>query len=172
MSRKVRLIAEPRTRWLLLGLLCLTGCSGAVPSASAGSPTPKEAGTVTLTDEGCTFEGETADGADDFMIRAVNTTQESAGFDLYHLHSDATFEDWAAYHSAAQEDVESGREGPGDPVSIADPVDLQVAVAPDGEGVLNALVGEAGTYALQCWIFPAEGNISLFAAGPVEVAGN
>lgn len=164
-------IAEPQTRWLPLVLLCLTGCAGAIPTASAGSSSLQESATVTLTDTGCAFDGAIAAGAGGFMIRAVNITSENAGFDLYLLHEDTTFEDWVAYNTAARKDIEAGGEGPGDPLSIADPVDLQVAVAPGGEGVLRAESNDSGTYALQCWIFPAEGTISLFTAGPVNVAG-
>lgn len=158
---------------ILVLAACAPASDGTSPSAdstSIASASPTAAGTVTLTDDGCTFVGPgTAPAGPAFMIEVVNTTAEASGFDLYRLHVDTDYAEWVAYNDAAQESFEQGGEGPGDPVSIADPIDLQVAVGAGASGTMRAIPGGAGTYALQCWIFPAAGVSSLFSAGPLVI---
>jgi len=180
--------SRPLGHWLSAAfVLTLAGCAPASPSASVednavesaslsagasapASAAPVSAGTVTLDSNSCIFVGSgAASDATGFTIEVVNTTPEASGFDLYRLHDDTAYADWVAYNAAAQDSFEQGGEGPGDPLSIADPIDVQVAVGAGASGTMHAVAGNAGSYALQCWIFPAVGVGSLFSAGPVVI---
>lgn len=163
-----------RAMWAGL-LLIAVACGGASTTAESAAPSsppasPVSIGTVTLTDEGCTLDVSPPMPNSGFTIAAVNETAHDAGFDLYLLHDETTFDTWVDYHEAAQASIDSGGEGPGDPTAIADPIDLQVAVDAGASGLLTAGSAEPGSYALQCWLFPESGARTLRVAGPIDVS--
>jgi hypothetical protein len=148
----------------------------AAPRASSTGD-PPVIGTATLTTEECAFvaaPGTTVDApaGTGFAITVMNESPDPAGFDLWLLHEDTTYAAWVETHEQGQAKLDAG-EPPGshfDLLPFADPVDLQEAVDPAGSGTLVADTSTAGTYALQCWRFPATGTMRVMAAGPVTVS--
>lgn len=106
-----------------------------------------------------------------FSISVVNDSSDRAGFDLWLLHDDTSYEKWVALAEEAQANFDAGGP-PGSDADLrpyADPIDLQEAVDPGRSGNLVSSDSGPGTYALQCWRFPATGPMRLMAAGPVTV---
>ena len=135
---------------------------------------PPVIGTATLTTTGCAFTAAagTTDGAPSgtgFAISVVNESPDPAGFDLWLLHVDTTYEAWVEIHEQGQAKLDAGEPQGShfDLVPFADPIDLREAVEPAGTGTLVADASTAGTYALQCWRFPVTGTMRVMAAGPV-----
>jgi hypothetical protein len=104
-----------------------------------------------------------------FVLTVRNATEHDAGFDLYRLYDDTTFEDWVEYNRIAEEELVAGNPGPGDPRGIADPVDLMEAVPAGSDGSVVATPGTPGSYALQCWEFDGNAVLALKSAGPIVV---
>jgi hypothetical protein len=147
-----------------------TASDSPLSGSAAATATPDAIAKATLSSRTCEFAAaRTPPAGSGFSISVVNETDGDSGFDLYVLHRDASYADWIDYNATAQKSFDEGGEGPGDPISIADPIDLMEAVAPRSSGLLVVSRADPGVYVLQCWQFPANGKTRLFSAGPIAV---
>jgi hypothetical protein len=143
------------------------------PTASLDpTPEPANAGTITLTDDGCTWDQPDARwiGTTEVRIDFVNETNTLGNFGFYRLKEGSTWEDAAAYIIALNEVIQAGAEDPplGPPDFVIDYgyVDTEAFQ----EGRLGTIVSP-GTYGVVCSSNePPPGAVfAVYLVGPLEV---
>jgi hypothetical protein len=145
--------------------------SPAISTLTPAPPSPSaavvDAGTITLTDDGCTWEGNPGSmRAGRVSIAASNETDDYGVFILHRLHPDRTFEEGRALIASIQEALKTGAEWPD---AVSDAIDEGAAAA--GASGDIAAVTTAGTYGVVCSAntSPTGDILRVFLVGPLEV---
>jgi len=160
-----------------LGAATLGGCqlSGAAngtssPSIEMASRSPAsvvDGGTITLTDDGCTWEGNPGSTSEGRLTLAVrNETDHYGVFTVHRLYPGRTFDEGRAAIAAIQEALETGADWP-EPLSY----DITDATAEAGlDGDVTVLT-TAGTFGVVCSAntSPTGDILTVFLVGPLEV---
>ena len=160
-----------------LGSAALGGCqlSGSAngtssPSIEMGSRSPApvvDGGTITLTDDGCTWAanpGSTSEGRLTLAVR--NETDDYGLFIVHKLHPGRTFDEGRALISDIQAALKTGAEWPEE---VSDAVTEATAEAGDTSDV--AMLTTAGTFGVVCSAntSPTGDVLTVFLVGPLEV---
>ncbi|MDF2735653.1 MAG: hypothetical protein K0S97_2276 [Chloroflexota bacterium] len=132
------------------------------------SPAPVvDGGTITLTDDGCTWAsnpGSTSEGRLTLSVR--NDTDDYGLFIVHKLHPGRTFDEGRALISAIQDALKTGAEWPEE---ISDAVTEATAEAGQNSDV--AMLTTAGTFGVVCSAntSPTGDILTVFLVGPLEV---
>jgi len=157
--RYARLVASS-TR---IGVALLSAAVSLVPMACGGD----EAGMrATLTDDGCTYEGDTSPTAGMFTIEVENKTDFSGSFVLLSLAGGSTVDDLQP--SVEQYPRQFERDGS----PLPEPPDYKFLVRSDVEaGATSALPADvpAGTYAVVCFVDDDLPSKEVFIAEQLDV---
>ena len=161
-----------------LGSAALGGCqlSGSAdgtskPSIVVASPSPTapvvDGGTITLTDDGCTWEanpGSTSEGPLSLAVR--NETDDYGVFTVHRLYPGRTFDEGRAAIAAIQEALKTGADWP-EPLSY----DITEATAEAGLDSDVTVSTTAGTFGVVCPAntSPTGDVLTVFLVGPLEV---
>ena len=162
-----------------LGSAALVGCqqsgsptqTASPPLIATDSPPPTapvvDGGTITLTDDDCTWEGNPGSMSAGRLALAVrNETDDYGVFTFHKLRPGRTFDEGRAAIAAIQEALKTGAEWPEE---ISDAVIEATAEAgKDGD---VAMVTTAGTFGVVCSAntSPTGDILTVFLAGPLEV---
>jgi hypothetical protein len=119
---------------------------------------------LTLTDEGCTYEGDETPAAGMFTIEVENQSSKEGAFALGRIAANGTIGDLEAYVDKEMRRIGSGMEILGAPAFYSQVV--RVGAGPGTSSLLPADVG-VGTYALTCFNDPP--LTALYVAGALEV---
>ena len=139
------------------------------PSPSP-TPEPPTAGTITLTDAGCTWVGNTSPVTDQtrIVIAVRNDTATFGNFTLYKLNEGRTWDEAAAWVTAENEALVAG-----EPRDVPADFATEYATADALAGLENRLVAtvSTGTYGVMCSANePPPGAIfNVYLVGPLEV---
>ena len=168
----------PRSRALMgtllfvsLGSACLGACESSRSSTVSSSTSPTAAaldgGTITLTDDDCTWDanpGSIPEGR--LTIAVVNETDDHGLFIVHKLRPGRTFDEGRAAITAIQEALKTGAEWP-DEVSDA----IADVTAEAGQHDDATLVTTAGTFGVVCSAntSPTGDIMTVFLVGPLEV---
>ena len=128
-----------------MAVALLTAAVSLVPMACGGDEAAMRA---TLTNDGCTYDGDTSPTAGMFTIEVENQTEFSGSFVLLSLAEGSTVDDLQPALDQYPRQFE--REG-----TLPEPPDYQLLVRSDVEaGATSALPADvpAGTYALVCFV--------------------
>ncbi|HEX5590038.1 MAG TPA: hypothetical protein VFX65_07090 [Candidatus Limnocylindrales bacterium] len=136
------------------------------------SPTPAlvDAGTITLSDTGCTWDGNPGSMPVGPLTLAVrNDTEDFGTFILHRVRDDKSWSDGQAAIVAIQGALEIGAEWPEWTFEVSDPVDEATADA-GRDGVIRTAVGP-GVYGVVCSAntSPTGDILTTFLVGPLEV---
>lgn len=132
----------------------VTVAVAALPAACGGDGGGGEGGgegamRATLTDDGCTYDGDTSPAAGMFTIEVENRTEFLGAFAVAALAGGSTIEDLERFVEPAQQQFE--QDG-----TIQEPPDFYEQVVRSGiePGATGALPADvpAGTYALMCFV--------------------
>ncbi len=134
----------------------LGGCGG----GDAGSEMR-----LTLTDDGCTYEGDETPASGAFTVEVENRTSKDAAFALAGIAAGATIDDFEAYLENVQQQLQQGK-GLLDPPVFWSQV-VRVGVASGASSLLPADVA-AGTYVLTCFI--DDPPTAVYLGTPLEVS--
>jgi len=129
-----------------MAVALLTSAVSLVPMACGGDEAAMRA---TLTNDGCTYDGDTSSTAGMFTIEVENQTELSGAFVLLSLAEGSTVDDLQP--SLEQYPRQFERVGP----RLPEPPDYKFLVRSDVEaGATSALPADvpAGTYALVCYV--------------------
>jgi hypothetical protein len=115
------------------------------------SPVATEAGTITLTDEGCTWIGNPSPITQPVLltIDVVNETDTFASFDLHRLTA-GTWDDAAAWIRAEHEALQTGGENPLGPADFAEQITDEFDAVAFAQSQLTQVVRIPGTYGVVC----------------------
>ena len=128
-----------------MAIALLTAAVSLVPMACGGD---EEAMRATLTNDGCTYDGDTSPTAGKFTIEVENQTEFSGSFVLLSLAEGSTVDDLKP--SLDQYPRQFEKEG-----MLPEPPDYKFLVRSDVEaGATSALPADvpAGTYAVVCFV--------------------
>ena len=141
-----------------------------LPTASPG-PTAAgtDVGTITLTDEECTWEanpGSVAEGQLTLTVR--NQTDDHGVFLVHKLRAGKTFDEGRAAIAAIQEALKTGAEWPQE---VSDVISEATAEAGDDSAV--TVEATAGTLGVVCSAntSPTGDILTVYLVGPLEVTG-
>ena len=142
------------------------------PSVSVtGSPSPTapvvDGGTITLTDDNCTWEANPASVSEGRLTLAVrNETDDHGVFIVHKLRPGRTFDEGQTVIAAIQEALKTGAEWPQE-VSEA----IVEATAEAGQDGDVTMVTTAGTFGVVCSAStsPTGDILTVFLVGPLEV---
>ena len=129
-----------------MAVALLTAAVSLVPMACGGDEAAMRA---TLTNDGCTYDGDTSPTAGMFTIEVENQTEFSGAFVLLSLAEGSTVDDLQPALDAVPAAVRAGR------ARLPEPPDYTFLVRSDVEaGATSALPADvpAGTYALVCFV--------------------
>ena len=129
-----------------MAVALLTAAVSLVPMACGGDEAAMRA---TLTNDGCTYDGDTSPTAGMFTIEVENQTEFSGSFVLLSLAEGSTVDDLQP--ALEQYPRQFERDG----TRLPEPPDYQFLVRSDVEaGATSALPADvpAGTYALVCFV--------------------
>ncbi len=138
---------RPRTLAAFVTTVLLAGCSGGEPAAEA-TDTGAEM-SLTLTDDGCTYEGDETPAAGMFTVDVENQTAYFGAFALAALAEGSTIEDLEPFLGQARRQFKQNGTLPELPPFYTQVV--RVGAASGKSSVLPADV-TAGRYALMCFI--------------------
>ncbi|MBA3384346.1 MAG: hypothetical protein H0T20_06800 [Actinobacteria bacterium] len=119
---------------------------------------------LTLTDTGCTYEGDETPAAGMFTIEVENQSSKEGAFALGRVSPGATIDDLEAYADEERGRIRQRAEILGAPAFYSQVV--RVGAPPGKSSALPADVN-AGTYALTCFNDPP--LTALYVAGQLEV---
>lgn len=177
--------AQIRSRWFillvtLLGSSALGGCgtSDAVDATTSSPsivteapPTPsaagRDGGTITLSDDGCIWEGNPGSMSEGRLTVAVrNTTDDFGLFIVHQLRAGRTFDEGRAAIATIQEALKTGAEWPEE---ISDPI-TEATAGPGLDGYITKAM-RAGTFGVVCSAntSPTGDILTVFLVGPLEV---
>jgi hypothetical protein len=140
-SDSARLVASS----MRMGVALLSAAVSLVPMACGGNEAAMRA---TLTNDGCTYAGDTSPTAGMFTIEVENETEFSSSFVLLSLAEGSTVDDLQP--SLEQYPRQFEREG-----TLPEPPDYKLLVRSDvAAGATSALPADvpAGTYAVVCFV--------------------
>jgi hypothetical protein len=120
-----------------------------LPMACGGDSGDEGAMRATLTDDGCTYEGNTSPAAGMFTIEVENQTEFFGAFALASLVEGSTTDDLEPFVEQSQQQFEQDGTVP-EPPDFYEQV-VRSGVEAGASGVLPADV-RAGTYALMCFV--------------------
>ena len=179
---RTRPLLRPFTAALLVAFLGGASLGACQQSDSAGntaspslpvtaSPSPTAAavdgGTITLTDEGCTWESNPGSVTGGRLTLAVrNETDDYGDFMVHMLRPGRTFDEGRASIAAIQEALKTGAEWPEE---LSDVIS-EVSAEPGQDGELT-VVTTAGTLGVVCSANSTSTRdiLTVFLAGPLEV---
>jgi hypothetical protein len=130
-----------------MAVALLSAAVSLVPMACGGDEAAMRA---TLTNDGCTYEGDTSPTAGMFTIEVENQTEFSSSFVLLSLAEGSTVDDLQPSLEQYPRQFERERE-----FTLPEPPDYKFLVRSDVEaGATSALPADvpAGTYALVCFV--------------------
>jgi hypothetical protein len=119
---------------------------------------------LTLTDAGCTYEGDATPSAGMFTIEVENESSKEGAFALGRIAAGSTIDDLEAYVDEERQRIRQGAEILGAPAFYSQVV--RVGAAPGASSLLPADV-VAGTYALTCFNDPP--LTAIYVAGQLDV---
>lgn len=119
---------------------------------------------LTLTDAGCTYEGDETPAAGMFTIEVENQSSKEGAFALGSIAASSTIDDLAAYVDEERQRIAQGAEILGAPAFYSQVV--RVGAAPGVSSLLPADV-VVGTHALTCFNDPP--LTALYVAGQLDV---
>lgn len=106
-------------------------------------------GRVTLTEDGCTYEGdETPPSTETFEAEAENQSSKLGAFEVWRIDEGKTFADVDAFVESARQRLADGLEVLGPPVELLTQMTRAMA-APGESAMLVATVGP-GQYVISC----------------------
>jgi hypothetical protein len=140
-----------------------TALVAAVALAAAGCA-GDDATRVTLTDDGCSYDGPGSFEAGTVSLELENQSDENGVFTLLRLEPSTTYEQLEAHVAAAQQRIDAGQAPLGPPESVT--VVLPLEVDPSQVGELSSIL-TAATYAITCANGPPATTLQV--AGPFEV---
>jgi hypothetical protein len=136
------------------------------------SPVATEAGTITLTDEGCTWIGNPSPITQPVLltIDVVNETDTFASFDLHRLTA-GTWDDAAAWIRAEHEALQTGGENPLGPADFAEQITDEFDAVAFAQSRLTQDVRIPGTYGIICSSNePPPGEVfGVYLVGPLVI---
>jgi len=143
------------------------------PSITAASRSPlaiADGGTITLTDDGCSWEanpGSTSEGRLRLAVR--NETDDYGVFTVHRLYPGRTFDEGRAAIAAIQEALMTGADWP-EPLSY----DITEATAEAGLDSDVTVLATAGTFGVVCSAntSPTGDVLTVFLVGPLEVTSS
>ena len=144
-------------------VVTLSGIATAVLLAGCGNDTGGSM-RLTLTDAGCTYEGNKTPAAGMFTIEVQNDSSKEGAFALGKIAAGSTVGDLDAYVEEERRRIQHENEIAGAPAFYSQVV--RVGAAPGAGSALPADVG-AGTYALTCFNDPP--LTALYVAGQLDV---
>jgi hypothetical protein len=150
---------------------------GASPTAPPAVPSPSpsvavvDGGTITLTDDGCTWDGNPGPvrGAE-VTIELVNETDDYGVFIVHRLKPEFTWEDGRDAIEAIQVALAAGEDWPNWSTNVS-VVEGEAAAEAGGTGVAS-VAPTAGTKGVVCSAntSPTGDILTVFLVGPLEVA--
>ena len=146
----------------------------ATPSPTAAptpTPIPANAGTITLTDTACTWDGNPSPfSSPEVGIHFVNETNTFGNFGFYRLEEGSTWEDAVAYIIAENEALQAGAEAnpSGPPDFVIDYGNVDTEALKEGDLLVTV---SPGTYGVVCSSNePPPGAVfAVYLVGPLEV---
>jgi hypothetical protein len=157
------------------------GCSGGAgdPASPAASPTALpspspdvvDAGTITLTDTACTWDGNPGSMKSGRLSLAVrNETDDFGLFIIQRIRDGRTWDEGRDAIAVIQEALKTGAEWPEEVFDVSDAVEEGSADA-GGDDVVS-LAATSGTYGVVCSAntSPTGDVLTTFLVGPLEVA--
>lgn len=143
------------------------------PATIAPNATPEvlEAGVVTLTDTGCTWDGNPGSAtAGQLSIVIRNDTDDYGLFLLHRIRDGRTWEEGVAAIETIQEAIRTGADWPEQALEVSKAVGEGAAEGGEDGGINH--FATAGTYGVVCSAnTSATGDVlTTFLVGPLEVA--
>jgi hypothetical protein len=147
----------------------LAGCNAETGGKASATPTRAPAGTFTLLDSGCGYEGASQVAAGNLRANLSNGTADRAHFDLWKLDAGHDYTELSSYVSEAGRRLRAKeQELPHPPFGS---LISSTAVASSASGVLSADL-RPGVYGMACirWKVTEEGPLDMYPAGPINVS--
>lgn len=175
----------PRVPRLMIGIVLVAAIgacqptAGATPSAvlATASPAPSfdvvEGGTITLTEDGCIWQGNpaTLSGAQ-AKVEITNETDDFGAFFVHRLKPEFTWDDGVAAIAAIAAANEAGQDWPNWAMNVSIVMSEPTV---EGGATTTAFIGPtAGTFGVVCSANSGvHGTVlSVFLVGPLEVAAS
>lgn len=159
-----------RVVWLggCLAALVLAACEQ-TSSRTPASPTNRVAGTFTLTDAGCQYDGRSHFSTGPMSTDVTNLTSDRAHFDFWKVDVGHTYAEFAAYVSEAGRRLRSSEPELGHPTFAS--LVSSIVVDSKATKTLSASL-TAGSYGMACirWKVSEDRPIDMSPAGPLNTA--
>lgn len=151
---------------LVLGVI-VVACGtpvAATPSPESSAALGLPRGTVTLTEDGCEYDGPAEVASGPMVIAMVNATSGQFDLDLWRMDEGHTYDELTAHIAEEMRRQEAGEPPLGHPTFAELVGEATVEESAEGE---PQMVLEPGTYGMACILFPAPEVLgAIFAAGP------
>jgi hypothetical protein len=172
---------RPRITPLLFIIAALLGgCASAAttpptepPPSASPTPAPQAGGTITLTDDDCTW----ADRPESVSGRATtleirNETDDYGAFFVHRMKPEFSWQDGEAAIAAIQDAIAAGEDWPNWASNVS--VIVVEGFADAGAGSVVVVPATTGTYGVVCSAnTSSQGDVlTVFLAGPLEIAGS
>jgi len=155
---------------LSLGGAALGGCPPSQPPPTAGpSPESVDAGAITLTDDGCTWEGNPGTvPSGRVSIELSNETDDYGVFIVHRLKPEFTWDDGRDAIDAIQVALAAGEDWPNWSTNVST-VEGEGAAEAGGTGEVS-ISATAGAYGVVCSsnTSPTGDILTVFLVGPLE----
>ena len=172
---------HPRIALLLvITAALLGGCASAAtapptepPPSASPTPAPVAGGTITLTDDGCTWADNPGSvSGRETTLEIRNKTDDYGVFNVHRLKPEFSWQDGQAAIAAIQDAIAAGEDWPNWASNVSDVVAEGFATA-DSVSVV-VVPATAGTFGVVCSANTSSAGdvLTVFLAGPLEVAGS
>ena len=162
-----------RSLLLPLAVVLVTTVCGGTTAAVQSSPSPspvRDLGTLTLSDSGCVYQGDTTFAAGKVVIHGANQTGDSQAVAMLLLNTGHQYSELATHVADEQKRILAGTEPIGPPTYTVEM--FQELVSPNSTLKMTKLIDVAGTYGLICSRVRGQTAYGLWVFGPITVTSS
>ncbi len=148
-----------------LAMILAASCGGGDEAPAAPGSGTSEKVTLTLSSEGCTYDGPDQTDQRTVEVTLVNEVDQEAHVDLLRIDDEATFAELSAHVADERGRIEAGSLPIGRPAFVTK---LTTVEAAEGATTSEEIAVSAGTIGFACIAFDGEQG-TMHAAGPLDV---
>jgi len=163
----VRLLLLPLA--VVLATIACGGTTTGVESSPSASPV-RDVGTVTLSDSGCVYQGDTTFPAGTIVLHGANQTGDSEVVSMLLLNVGHQYSELATHIADEQKRILAGADPIGPPTYTV--VMFQELVSPNSTLKLTKVIDVAGTYGLICGRVRGQTALGIWVFGPITVTSS